>query len=100
MATIQDMRESIKLAALEIIEWNENAGLDELHDAISEQSDSLVNVYTRPCVEEWLAAGMPTLDEYGVETSGDTIKDISAAMFFWYENELRNTLAELLAPVN
>ena len=100
MATIQDMRETIKLVAREIIEWNQNAGLDELDDTIAENADSLVNVYTRPCVEEWLAAGMPTLDEYGVETSGDTLKDITAAMFFWYENELRETLAELLAPVN
>jgi ribulose 1,5-bisphosphate synthetase/thiazole synthase len=96
MATIQDMRESIKLAAREIIEWNAGMNVEQLDDAIAEQSDSLVNVYTRPCVEEWLAAGMPTLDEYGIESSGEIFKDIMAAMFFWYENELREVLAELL----
>ena len=96
MATIQDMRESIKLAAREIIEWNAGMNVEQLDDAIAEQSDSLVNVYTRPCVEEWLAAGMPTLNEYGIASSGEIFEDIMAAMFFWYENELREVLAELL----
>lgn len=88
-----DLLESVRAVAREILEYNPDAvSTDDLEDALHEQADSLVNVYTYACAQEWLAVGMPTTDELVGETfEGDVHKQIAFAMYYWYQNQLIET---------
>lgn len=98
-----DLLESVRHTAREILEYNTDAtDIDDLADAIAESADGLVNVYTYACAQEWLAVGMPTPEDFGLENhpSGDIHKTISYCMYYWYDNKLTLELTELLDARN
>jgi hypothetical protein len=92
------MMSAVESAADEIMEYNPDAvDVDDVCDAIDEQADGLVNVYTRNCIEEWLVAGMPDAEDYGADTGGTIIQQVMQAMFFWYRDELTSRVDMLIA---
>ena len=108
--TRADLLEAVRVIAREILEYDTDAtDIDELYDAIHEQADSLVNVYTYACIQEWLTVGMPDAEEYGAdapthenpESTTDRIyREASVAMYYWYADGLRCELSDLLEERN
>lgn len=97
MVSEWQLLDSVKVSAIEIMRDNPEAlDLDQLERAIDETADSLVNVYTYDCLQEWLAAGMPEAEEYGIDTGGTIIEQVMACMFFWYRERLTEEITELL----
>ncbi len=96
--TYASIMDSVRIASAEIVEWNPGVEIDSLGDAISEQADSLVSVYYRECAIEWVTVGLPEAVDYGYDHAekDDISKRISVSMYFWYEQAIRDELAELL----
>lgn len=98
-----EMRESIRVAAGEIVaDYPDAVDVDDVHEIIWETADGLVNVYTYPCVQEWVAAGMPDFDDFFMDANpGDSITEqIQRVMFLWYESKLHAAVAEMIAERN
>lgn len=101
--TERDLLETVRMVAKEILDYNPDATeLQDLDDAISESADGLVNVYYRGCAEEWLVAGMPTPEDFGLENhpEGDIHKTIAYTMYYWYDERVREAVAQLLEQRN
>lgn len=97
--TERDLLESVRIVAQEILDYNPDAtDPDDLDDAIHEQADGMVNVYTYACIQEWLAVGMPDAEDYGADTGGTIIQQVMASMYFWYRDQLTEALADMLDP--
>lgn len=101
--TVYGLLETVRMVAREVMEYNPDAtDIDELYDAISEHADGLVNVYYRGCAEEWLAVGMPTPKDFGLENhpSGDIHQTIAYTMYYWYDERVREAVKQLLDQRN
>lgn len=101
--TERDLLEAVRATAQEILDWNPDAtDIDQLPDnTLNESADGLVNVYTYPCAQEWLAVGMPLTEDLVGETfEGDVHEQIRFGMYFWYQNQLIEELTELLDARN
>ena len=108
--TRHDLLETVRATAKEILDYDTDAtDIDDLDDAIHENADGLVNVYTYACIQEWITAGMPDADDYGADapihdepdsTTGRVYREASVAMYYWYRDELTNAVAELLEERN
>jgi hypothetical protein len=105
--TRADLLERVRAVAEEILEYNPDAtDTDALYDAIYEQADGLVNVYTHAGIQEWLVAGMPDAEDFGGEaphhenpedTTARIYREASVAMYYWYADTLREELDSLIA---
>jgi hypothetical protein len=96
-----ELQQSVRAAAEEIMEWNSDAtDVFDLVDAIHEQAEGLLNVYYYGCTQEWVAVGMPTLEDFDLEIHNLTNKDIhaqiSTIMFCWYKTNLERVVEELI----
>ena len=101
--TRADLMETIRATAQEILEYNPDAtDIGELYDAIHENADGLVNVYTYACAQEWLIANMPDPEDYDLECApeDDINRRITIAMYGWYADELRLVLEDMLTARN
>lgn len=96
------MLETIELASREIVEYltDENGEIDttNLDDALTDNADSLVPVYTGERYREWYAADFPQPDDYGLESVG-TSEDMATGLFGWYLEALTRKVSELLESV-
>lgn len=108
--TEYNLLENVRLVALEVMNYNPDAtDIGELAAATSEQAEGLVNVYYYGCVQEWVAVGMPNVEDYGSDapihdeddiTTGRIYREASAAMYWWYEEKITDVLIQLLEQRN
>ena len=91
-----DIWQSVRDAGAEILEYNRDAvDVSDVADAITEQADGLIPVYTGEQVREWYALGLPDLDDSGM-SDGSVFGTITASLFEWYHRELWQVVEDLL----
>lgn len=96
-ATYSEIWHSVRQAGREILEYNPEAvEVYEVDEAITEQADSLVPAYYSEQVHEWLALGMPEVEDSGM-SDGSTFGNITGALFEHYRKELTAVVSEMLA---
>ena len=102
--TEYDLLESVRLVAREIMDYlpdETDEDDDPIREAINEHADSLVNVYHYACAQEWLAVGMPdSIDYTGEHAEGDINRQITVAMYYWYNDKLTNAVHDLMTIRN